>query len=84
MPKVLYATVQITLSDDQFEEARQKVDFKPAWDQLLFHLKEVGLEYTTKLDTTETRARAATAGNGTGKRGRKPKEKAQEQAQADT
>jgi hypothetical protein len=69
MPKTLFATVQIELSDDQFNAAGNLLAFKPEWDKFLLALNERDVAHTTKLDTVETRAKPATGA----KRGRKPK-----------
>lgn len=69
MPKQMFATIQLTLSDDQFEAAKQLLDFKPSWDRLLAELAKIGA--IQKLEMIETRAKPA-AGIGA-KRGRKPR-----------
>lgn len=77
MPKQMFATIQITLSDDQFQAAEQMIAFKPLWDGLLRDLRAAGENekdqrvFSTKLEIIETRAKPA-AGTGA-KRGRKPK-----------
>jgi hypothetical protein len=54
---MLYATIALELSGDQFAAADELLKFKPAWDTFTGALKTAGVKHTAKLDGGEMRAK---------------------------